>query len=176
MTTRPLPDIVTHYARGEPFRSVTAQGPDHWAEVVAALHEGNAWGLARFADPHYLSRRWAVEARLHAALLARGGAPQIAQPHYAFFGTHAGWKRPGTRAYSLDIASIPAGCISVTVGDSLLSWDPDYRELVEARDGPMHPMAGQLLFPHEVNADLPGLEAQLWFQPNPGSGHDIATY
>lgn len=101
------PDFVTHYARGEPFRSVTAAGPERWAEVVAALDESTAWGLARYADPHYLPRRWAVEASLHAALVARGGTPRIAHPHYAILGSDPSWEPPGTRAFEIPRARRP---------------------------------------------------------------------
>jgi len=162
----PLPDIVTHYSRSQPFRSVTAAGPERWADVVAQLNDGNVWGRGRFDDPHYLTRRTAVEARMHAELLRRGGAPRIAHPYYGLLGRDERWERNGNQPHEIPLASIPPGCVTVTVGDSLLSWDPDYRAEVEARDGPMHPLAGRLLFPDELSPDLPRLEVQLWFQPS----------
>jgi hypothetical protein len=161
----PLPDFVTHYTRGEPFRSITANGPARWAAVVASLDEANCRCVGRFADPNYLQRRAAVERRMHEAFVARGGAPRIAHPHYAIFGADPRWLGPSDRACSIPLASIPPGCMSLTVGDSLLTWDPDYRAQVEARDGPSHPLTGKLLLPHEARDDLPRLEVQLWYQP-----------
>ncbi|TNE85977.1 MAG: hypothetical protein EP330_23875 [Deltaproteobacteria bacterium] len=161
-----IPDFVTHYARGEPFRSVTAAGSEGWAKAVAALDEDNAWGLARFRDPHYLPRRAAVEARMRAELVVAGGAPQLVYPHYAFLGARPSWERPGTRSYRIALADIPPGAVSFTVGDSLLTWDPDYRAQVEARQGASHPLSGRLLNHRELTAELvPLVEVQLWWQP-----------
>jgi len=159
------PDFVTHYSRGRPFRSVTAAGPPRWDRVVATLDDTNCRCVGRFRDPNYLARRAAVEGRMHRALIARGGAPRIAHPHYAIFGCNPRWKGPDDQAYRIPLADVPAGCVSVTVGDSLLTWDASYRAEVEARDGPFHPLTGSLLLLHEVDFDMPGLEVQLWYQP-----------
>ena len=163
-----IPEFVTHYARGEPFRSVTAAGPAGWARVVAALTEDKVWGLQRYQDPEYLPRRAAVEAAMHEALLRAGGAPRIRHPHYGFLGRRPSWERPGTRAHDVAIADIPAGTVSFTVGDSLLTWDAEYRAMLEERDGPLHPLTGSLLGLGALNPELaPLVEVQLWWAPEP---------
>jgi hypothetical protein len=153
------PTILTHYSRGEPFASITAA-----PHLIPTLTEATTWGLARFADPDYLPRRLAVEARLRAAFIAAGGQPHFDHPAYAFLGRNPRWDqqlRPGMRAYLITLDQVPSTALSFTVGDSLLTWDPIYAQL-----RPQHPLAGRLFrledLPDVAPADL---EAQLWQRP-----------
>jgi hypothetical protein len=184
-----LAEFVTHYARGAPFRSVTAARAEGWPSAVASLTPDNAWGLDRYADPHYLPRRLAVEARLRAALLAAGGAPRLEQPFYGFLGSHPGWealRSTGMRAWRVPLTSIPQGCLSFTWGDSLVTLDPDYREIWRAAGHEYGPWAGRV-YPLEALPALRervaaeggpadpdgfrlGLEVQLWWRPPTTSG------
>lgn len=174
-----LPAFCTHYARGAPFRSVTAHPPERWPELVAALGPDDAWGLARYRDPHYLPRRRAVEQRLRAELLARGGAPVLDCPFYAVLGRHPAWEvqdRPGMRAWMVDLDALPPGALSFTFGDSLLTWDPAYRAQAAALGRSLDPRAGRLYTLDEIlrlaeeapaEEDLAAaLEVQLWAEPS----------
>jgi hypothetical protein len=160
--------IAVHYARGLPFGSLTALGPERWDAVVAAA---DLWGRDRFADPEYLPRRAAVEAGLRAAFVAAGGRPRVTHPVYAHPGPAPAWERqtrPGMVAYEVALAALPEGTVSFTLGDSLVCRDPRYRAAWAAAGRPV--ASGALLPWAEVAAALAAgapVEVQLWAVPPP---------
>jgi hypothetical protein len=180
--------LVVHYARGEPFLSITAAGPARWPEIVAGLSDANCWGRARFSDPHYLSRRVEVEAQMRAELLARGGRPRLEHPSYGLLGRDPRWERPdqgGMRAYLVPLSCLPADAVSFTFGDSLVCRHPANLAIWQANGKFMHPWCGRLFLLQdlaEASRQLPPeqlppeagqrgfagcLEVQLWAEPPP---------
>ena len=127
-TVPPIPDIITHYSRGQPFRSITSAAAADWPEIVAEMTEQNTWCRGRFGDPNYLSRRVGVERRLRDWFVSTGGQPRVRHPFYCMVGRgkDAG-QRPGTRAYVVPLSAIPTDALSFTFGDSLVCLDGDNR-------------------------------------------------
>jgi len=182
-----FPHFVTHYARGEPFLSVTRAPPEKWGEIAAGFTEGKVRARSRFADPDYLPRRVLVEARLRAEFIAAGGEPRLANPIYCWVGRNARWdqqRTPGMRAYEVPFSVIPSTCVSFTFGDSLLTLDPDNLALVRTLGRYVHPRAGRVYRLEEVRALLPEepdlaehLEVQLWMAPGSTiEGIELAVY
>jgi hypothetical protein len=158
--------FLVHYARGEPFRSITGLPPEQRAETVAQLNEQNAWGLSRFADPDYLERRSRVERLLRAQFVARGGRPTLETPLYCFLGRHARFEaHPRNRAYAIALDALAPEQVSFTYGDSLLAFDGGYR--AQAGDAYLDPRCGAVFLREELES-LKGrlvIEAQLWVAP-----------
>ncbi|MDP2305606.1 MAG: hypothetical protein Q8P18_06235 [Pseudomonadota bacterium] len=182
-----FPDFLTHYSRGEPFRSVTSAPQEQWGAIVAGFSDANVWGRDRFADPQYLSRRLVVEERLRAEFVDGGGEPQVEHPFYCVVGGLGRWERQrttGMRAYILPLTDLPSASISFTFGDSLLTYDEDNRSQAAALGRYLHPLSGRLYRlegVRELASRIPAggsdpprdlhkhLEAQVWVTPNVAS-------
>jgi hypothetical protein len=78
-----IPNILVHYSRSEPFRSISSVPECELSTVIKELNETNSWGRARFSDPEYLVRRRQVEQRIRRAFIAKGGVLR-------FFSLHGG--------------------------------------------------------------------------------------
>lgn len=123
-----IPEIIVHYSRGEPFRSLTAVPHGQRDAIVGAMSEANAWGIARFSDPKYLAQRFEVERRLRAEFIDKGGRPRLENPVYFFLGNHAGFETHGlNKKYVLRLDEIPSEVISFTYGDSMLAYAEENR-------------------------------------------------
>src|SRR3712207_6517156 len=95
-----IPSFITHYSRGEPFRTMSSVPRDQWLEVVAQLNETNAWGLGRFTDAEYMERRLRVEERLRSGFIAAGGRPELQHPIYFFLGRNERFEQhPANKPY-----------------------------------------------------------------------------
>lgn len=165
-----VPDIIVHYARGEPFLSITSEPPEKRAAIIQGLNEMNAWGLDRFRDLEYLERRSRVELRIREEFISRGGRPELRNPIYFFLGRHKRFEMKN-RGYPVRLADISPDQISFTYGDSLLAYDEKYREIAGA--GYRSALCARLYRIEELGAlagDLPeenalAMEAQLWINP-----------
>lgn len=127
MTTE-IPDFITHYSRGEPFRSISSVPSEKFTDVLKELNETNAWGLGRFSDPGYLERRLAVEQKIRREFAAQGGRPVLANPIYFFLGRNAQFeKHERNKGYIIRLIDLPKDAVSFTYGDSMFSLNEDYR-------------------------------------------------
>jgi len=125
-----IPDFIVHYSRGEPFRSISAVPQDELSKVLQELNETNVWGLARLSDPEYLERRRHVEQRLRKEFIAKGGRPALDHPIYFFLGRNAQFERhEKNKGYLVQLEDLPKGAVSFTYGDSVFSFNEDYRNL-----------------------------------------------
>lgn len=172
--TKNVPIFVIHYSRSEPFRSMTSVPSDKWPQTVKELDETNAWGVARFSDPEYLVRRLEIERRVRNEFIQKGGKPGLENPIYFFLGRQDRFeKHERNMGYMIYLDDISADLISFTYGDSLLSFDEDYR--TQSGEKYQNPLCGKVyrldeleyLFSHvqfPENAPL-SIEAQLWIIP-----------
>lgn len=125
-----IPNFIIHYSRGRPFQSITNSSSEERDKIIKSLNEESAWGLNRFQDSKYLEKRITTENRLRNAFVERGGKTEICRPIYFFLGHNLNFeKHPENRAYRIDLSKIPKDIISFTYGDSLLSFDDEYRNL-----------------------------------------------
>lgn len=83
-----VPNFIVHYSRGEPFRSITSLSHHDLDSALKKMTEANAWGLARFSDPQYLSQRYQTEDILKNRFIKIGGKPVLENPIYFFLGRH----------------------------------------------------------------------------------------
>ncbi len=169
-----IPDFVTHYARSEPFRCITSAPPEQWPELIRELNESNAWGLGRFADPHYLAHRVELERRLRDEFIVKGGRPELKHPIYCFLGRNPRFEEhPLNQGYLIHLKNIPSAKISFTYGDSLLAYQKDYRE--QAGEPYCNPLCARLYRVEELEAlvsdprypkrEALAIEAHLWMAP-----------
>ncbi|MGE3759493.1 MAG: hypothetical protein AB7H97_17140 [Pseudobdellovibrionaceae bacterium] len=170
-----IPDFITHYSRGEPFRSLSDVPNGELDRVLQELNEANAWGLPRFSDPEYLPRRVRVEQRLRAEFIDKGGIPTLEHPIYFFLGRNPQFEEhERNKSYSVRLKDIPKNAISFTYGDSMFSLDEDYRKL--KGEGYLSELCPHvytieelpaLFAHHDLLADT-GLhiEAQVWIIPS----------
>jgi hypothetical protein len=125
-----IPDFLVHYSRGEPFRSLSGVPRANVKNVLSKLNETNAWGLGRFSDPEYLKRRLAVEQKLRREFIVKGGKPVLEHPIYFFLGNNAEFeKHEGNKGYLIRLEDLPKDAVSFTYGDSIFSFNEDYRKL-----------------------------------------------
>lgn len=169
-----IPDFITHYNRGAPFRSMTSVSLDERAIVINGLNEKNAWGLSRFKDPDYLARRRVVENLLKAKFISKGGKPTLSNPIYFFLGRSRRFEEHKSNiGYTVSLRDLPAGSISFSYGDSLLAYNEEYRR--QAGERYQNPLCTDLfsleelqdLFSHRnFPKDAPlHIEAHLWMEP-----------
>lgn len=166
-----IPDFITHYSRGKPFQSITSLSPIEREQILATLNETNAWGLNRFKDQEYLSKRLQTEKKIKALFETAGGQPELDHPIYFFLGTNSRFEEhPDNRAYKIFLKDLPENSVSFTYGDSLLAFDDTYRKL--SGDLYQNPMCGKVFLKRDLeslffSADYPGtgalhIEVQLW--------------
>jgi hypothetical protein len=125
-----IPNFIVHYNRGEPFRSITSLPAHDWPETVKQLNETNAWGLARFSDPNYLTQRLEVERHLRRNFIEKSGKPELEHPIYFFLGQHERFEEhERNRGYVIELADISPNAVSFTYGDSMLSFIEHNRSL-----------------------------------------------
>lgn len=125
-----IPDFITHYNRSEPFRSMSSVAPEKLPVVLSQLNETNAWGVARFSDPEYLKRRIIVEKKIRQEFIVKGGSPILVHPIYFFLGRSAQFEEyKNNKAYLIRLQDLPKNSISFTYGDSMFSYNEDYRLL-----------------------------------------------
>ena len=123
-------NFIVHYARGKPFLSITSLAPDLREKTLDLLNEETAWGLRRFSDSQYITRRLEVELHLRSHLIGRGGNPILKHPIYFFLGRHLRFEEhPLNRRYEIMLSEIPKDSITFTYGDTMLSYFSDYRRL-----------------------------------------------
>ena len=170
-----IPNFVTHYSRGTPFRSMTHVPQENWSKVIAELNETNAWGVSRFKDPEYLSRRLEVENSLREKFISKGGKPILRNPIYFFLGRNNQFEEhKGNIGYKIYLKDLPSGSISFTYGDSLIGHNEDYRN----RSGEKYQnvLSREIFLFEEIHSlflnekfpknDRLNVEAQLWVEPS----------
>jgi len=170
-----IPDFIIHYNRSEPFRSMSGLSNEQLSKVIHELDETNVWGFNRFSDPEYLKRRKVVEERLRKEFISKGGRPLLAHPIYFFLGRNADFERhERNKPYLVRLRDLPKGSVSFTYGDSMFSFNEDYRSLKShAYQSELCPYVYMLeelpkIFSHKdfcSSAHL-HIEAQLWIRPS----------
>lgn len=169
-----VPDFITHYSRGEPFRSITGLDESERQQVLSTLNETNAWGLNRFRDPEYLAKRLDAEMKIKFAFEKAGGCPVLSHPIYFFLGINLKFEgHSANRAYKILLQSLPKMSVSFTYGDSLLAFDEAYRKLSGERY--QNPLCANIFLEHDLNSLFSSphypeqnplhIEAQLWVNP-----------
>lgn len=169
-----VPDFITHYSRGEPFRSITGLAPSERQHVLKTLNETNAWGLNRFQDPEYLVKRIETERKIRSEFEKAGGCATLAHPIYFFLGTNLKFEEhSANRAYKISLRNLPDTSVSFTYGDSLLAFDEAYRKLSGERY--QNPLCEKVFLKNDLrllfsSPDYPEreplhIEAQLWVNP-----------
>lgn len=172
-----IPDFLSHYNRGEPFRTLSSLPLVRRAEVLKDLDETNTWGLGRFSDPEYLDRRLDVETRMRAAFVSKGGNPELDHPIYCFLGRNPKFEEdPRNRAYLIRLEEVPQNAVSFTYGDSLIAWNEDYRQTIGGiylsdlcaqifTLDELKPLLSRPDFHVHSGAKILHVEAQLWVKP-----------
>jgi hypothetical protein len=169
-----IPDFITHYYRAEPFRSLTSLNQAELEQALKGMNEQNAWGLNRYSDPEYLVRRKVVETKIRNQFVSIGGKPILSHPIYFFLGRNLKFEEnKNNKAYILKLNNIPEAQISFTYGDSMFSFNEDYRQQKAA--GYLSDLCSQVyrladlpkIFsdPSFLAADRLHIEAQLWVNP-----------
>lgn len=171
-----IPEFITHYNRGEPFRSVTQSSSHLWPHLIQQLTNENSWGVQRFADPEYLTRRLAVEKLMRDEFIKMGGKPKLNNPIYFFLGRHSGFEGHSANiGYTIDLSDVLSETISFTYGDSMFSYDQGYRR--QSGEKYQNPLCAQIYRQEELptlfrdshyptNEPL-SVEAHLWEIPAP---------
>jgi hypothetical protein len=176
-----VPDFLTHYTKRTPFRSLTARPRDAWPSLLAGLTTDNTLAHARFGHPGYLEHRFALEERLRAEFLLRGGRPVLDHPYYLVLGRSPWFERhePELIAARIRLAAIDPGVVSFTYGDSWTSYAlcdgswPRADELARPHHGRLYLLAeilelvAELGVPTGPTRECPDhyVEAQLWAEP-----------
>ncbi|MBN1563796.1 MAG: hypothetical protein JXA10_08150 [Anaerolineae bacterium] len=122
MTNTPqIPDFLTHYydaARG-PFRNLSTLAPDA-AERLQATIRASGRGFASQRNPDYLAIRRALERKIRALFIEKGGQPQRDTPHYMILGACAwvkSWYVAGCEV-RVPLDQFDPAQVSLTYGDS----------------------------------------------------------
>lgn len=124
-----IPNFITHYNRAEPFRSLTSLNEVELMAALKGMNENNSWGLNRFSDPEYLTRRSLVETKIREQFISIGGKPVLMNPIYFFLGRNERFEEnKNNKAYILQLKDIPADQLSFTYGDSMFCFNEDYRQ------------------------------------------------
>ena len=169
-----ISSFITHYSRGEPFRSITSVGQENWAEIIKDLNETNAWGLSRFSDPNYLEDRLIAEKKMRKEFISKGGKPELDHPIYFFLGRHKGFESHKSNVgYAINLKDILKDSVSFTYGDSMLSFIDKNRLLSGQKY--QNSLCGRIYKVDDLvnifnHADFPkesalNIEAQLWVLP-----------
>ncbi|MBC7754543.1 MAG: hypothetical protein H7Z71_09920 [Moraxellaceae bacterium] len=168
------PQFISHYSRGEPFRSITSLPQDQWQNIIQKLDSTNAWGMDRFKDLNYLKQRVQAEAKLRNAFIAKGEKPQLDQPIYFFLGRNEQFEESRlNKRYEFNLADILSEHISFTYGDSMLSLIEENRKHSGIRY--QNPLCDSIyrteelktLFSSEHFPEKPlHIEAQIWIMPS----------
>ncbi len=173
-----IPDLIVHYSRDEPFRSITSLAADQLEAVVNSLEERNSWGLNRFSDPCYMKQRFEVEKLMRAKFIELGGRPILSQPIYFFLGRNRCFEdHPLNIGYAIELAHIHKSSISFSYGDTMLSFNKENRKLAGEKYN--NPLCDRLFglddleelywdhnFPRQSAL---AVEAHLWVQPLEGT-------
>ena len=115
-----VPDFLSHYyecARG-PFRSLSDLTPDEAQRVQADLRQ-QALTFAAQRQPDYLQVRRALEERVRALFIAKGGRPSRMHPHSMLLGA-CDWVRSwyvNGCDLRVPLAQFAADEVSFTYGD-----------------------------------------------------------
>jgi hypothetical protein len=168
------PNFITHYNRAEPFRSLTSLSKTELAATLKKLNETNSWGLNRFSDPEYLTRRSLVETQIQQQFISIGGKPLLSHPIYFFLGRNERFEEnKNNKAHIIQLKDIAPDQISFTYGDSMFCFNEDYRQqkggqyLSELCRRVYKIEDLDKIFSHEnyQNSERLHIEAQLWVKP-----------
>jgi hypothetical protein len=116
-----IPDFVTHYYRGQPFRTLTVLDSASRSCVIDAL-DYPPEASHRFHSPHYFEQRLRYEAIMYEQFVAKGGQPTLHHPHYAVLGESEIWAAITTQSLRIPLSAISSGSISFTYTDSWVTY------------------------------------------------------
>jgi hypothetical protein len=112
-----IPQFVTHYYLGRPFRTLTELSPVERARVIEGLDFPEE-ALHRLRSAFYFEQRIRLEAVMYEQFIAKGGRPTRCHPHYAILGESEIWADITKRSLRIPLAEIPSSQISFTYTDS----------------------------------------------------------
>ena len=179
-----IPDFIVHYSRGEPFRTISEVSPENLPTVLNQLNESNAWGLNRFSDPQYLTKRFEVEKKLRLGFISKGGKPELNCPIYFFLGNNDRFEEHQSNiGYRINLKDVPADAVSFTYGDSMFSMCPNYR--AKLNDKYQSELCSQIYRLEELEFLFAAIkeqtvkfhiECQLWIKPMAATVHSTANF
>ena len=116
-----IPDYVTHYYSGLPFRTLTELTEEQCLTVIAGM--GPQENLPRrLKSDFYFRERRRYEGLMREQFLGKGGRPKRRVPHYAILGESEIWAKIRPSAIRVPLASIPETAISFTYTDSFANY------------------------------------------------------
>lgn len=169
-------EVIVHYSRGEPFRSITSVHSDDFDSVLKTLNEDNAWGLTRFSDARYLEQRFAVEERVRGQFIAMGGKPILQNPIYFFLGRNRRFEENHKNlGYMISLQDIDPLTISFSYGDSMFCFDYENKRLAGEKYENilcdklylLESLSQLISHPNFPSKEPLNIEAHLWVTPNP---------
>lgn len=164
---------IVHYSRGTPFLSATEALNNK--SILDLMNENNTWGLNRFKDPDYLTKRNQVEVEIRNKFLEMNGQPKLKSPIYFFLGRNMKFEEHSSNiGYKINLTDVPVESITFTYGDSLIGFDSEYRRI--KINEYKNENCGKLFLKNDLEKLLQELnlittsklhiEAQLWVNPN----------
>lgn len=171
-----MPEVIVHYSRGEPFRSITGLDRNDFDAVLKTLNETNAWGLGRFSDKKYLEQRFAVEKRIRKKFISMGGKPILKNPIYFFLGRNQRFEENEKNlGYTISIQDIDPLTISFSYGDSMFCFDSENKKFAGEKYTntlceDLYTLEGVtqlIVHPNFPSSEPLSIEAHLWVDPNP---------
>lgn len=164
---------IVHYSRDTPFLSATEALNNK--SILDLMNESNTWGLNRFKDPDYLTKRNLVEVEIRKQFLEMNGQPKLKNPIYFFLGRNMKFEEHTSNiGYKINLADVPVGAITFTYGDSLIGFDSEYRRLKISEYN--NENCGKLFLKNDleklwqelnlIKTPKLHIEAQLWVNPN----------
>lgn len=112
-----IPDYITHYYQGQPFRTLTELAADACEQVLKSLAEREPLPR-RLRSSFYFEQRRRYEALMYEQFLAKGGKPARRHPHYATLGESEIWLKIRPQALRIPLCELPSESISFTYTDS----------------------------------------------------------
>ena len=123
-------DVIVHYSRSIPLRSITDVDHLERLNILESLSDENAWGRSRFPDPQYLKQRFEVEDKLRRQFLQLGDRPILQCPIYFFLGRNDQFEKQEMNiGYAIDLKEIDPSFLSYTYGDSLFCLIKENRKM-----------------------------------------------
>ncbi len=116
-----IPDFITHYYVGRPFRSLTELAQEDCWRVLEEM--GPQESLPRrLRSDFYFAQRRRYEQLMRQQFIAKGGQPSRRVPHYAILGESEIWARIRPSAIRIPLAELPESVISFTYTDSFANY------------------------------------------------------
>lgn len=119
-----IPDVLTHYYRDEPFRSLTDLEPAEVVEVLDHLSQTRMLRrrLSREYRDFYFRQRRRFERIMYEQFVEKGGRPKRERPHYLILGESEIWAEIEPRSLRIPLEAVASEVISFTYTDSWCAY------------------------------------------------------